>query len=152
VLAAARAARAAGLVLVVDPAPARALAAPLLDLAPVLVPNAGEARALSGVDDPAAAGRALAARTGAPVVVTLGADGALLVHGDAVDAFAAPAVAAVDTTGAGDALCGVLAAELARGAPLAAALGEAVGAASASTGVPGARAGMPRRARPGARA
>jgi ribokinase len=61
-------------------------------------------------------------------------------------------VAAVDTTGAGDALCGVLAAELARGAPLAAALGEAVGAASASTGVPGARAGMPRRARPGARA
>ncbi len=152
VLAAARAARAAGLVLVVDPAPARALAAPLLDLAPVLVPNAGEARALSGVDDPAAAGRALAARTGAPVVVTLGADGALLVHGDAVDAVAAPAVAAVDTTGAGDALCGVLAAELARGAPLAAALGEAVGAASASTGVPGARAGMPRRARPGARA
>ncbi len=152
VLAAARAARAAGLVLVVDPAPARALAAPLLDLAPVLVPNAGEARALSGVDDPAAAGRALAARTGAPVVVTLGADGALLVHGDAVDAVAAPAVATVDTTGAGDALCGVLAAELARGAPLAAALGEAVGAASASTGVPGARAGMPRRARPGARA
>ncbi len=152
VLAAARAARAAGLILVVDPAPARALAAPLLDLAPVLVPNAGEARALSGVDDPAAAGRALAARTGAPVVVTLGADGALLVHGDAVDAVAAPAVAAVDTTGAGDALCGVLAAELARGAPLAAALGEAVGAASASTGVPGARAGMPRRARPGARA
>ena len=53
----------------------------LLDLAgcaPLLTPNAHEAAALAGEDDPDAAARALAERTGAPAVVTLGADGVVL--------------------------------------------------------------------------
>jgi ribokinase len=143
-VAAARAASAAGMVLVVDPAPARALPDALLDARPVLVPNEGEARELTGRADAEAAGRALAARTGAPVVVTRGAAGALLVDGGDAVAIAAPRVRAVDTTGAGDTLSGVLAAELARATPLAEAVAVAVRAAAAATRVRGARAGMPR--------
>lgn len=145
VLEAARAARAAGMALVVNPAPARPLPDALLDLAPLLVPNAGEARTLTGETDPIDAARALHARTHAPVAVTLGAAGALLVDGTDAREITAPPVRAVDTTGAGDTLCGVLAAELAGGVPTADALGRAVGAASHATQAPGARTGMPRR-------
>jgi ribokinase len=129
-----------------NPAPARELPAALLDAGPLLTPNAGEARGMTGEEDVRAAARALHARTGAPVVVTLGADGALLTRdgGDPVR-IAAPTVAAVDTTGAGDCLNGALAAELARGAPLEDAVAFAVRAAAHSTLAHGARAGMPRR-------
>ena len=139
VLAGARAARAAGLTVVVNPAPARPLGDALLDLAPILTPNGGEAAALSGEDDPEAAARALSARTGAPVVVTVGARGALLADGDALEHIPAPAVEAVDTTGAGDAFNGALAAALAGGAALADAVREAVATAAESVRRPGAR-------------
>jgi len=139
VLAGARAARAAGLTVVVNPAPARPLGDELLGLAPILTPNGGEAAALSGEDEPEAAARALAARTGAPVVVTVGADGALLVDDGAVERIPAPRVEAVDTTGAGDAFNGALAAELAGGATLADAVRSAVAVAAESVRRPGAR-------------
>src|SRR5918999_2074276 len=58
-VAGARAARAAGWMVVLNPAPARALPEAVLDAAPVLTPNADEARALSGEEDVQAAGRAL---------------------------------------------------------------------------------------------
>jgi ribokinase len=131
--------------MVLNPAPARPLPDELAALAPLLTPNAAEAGALAGEADPPAAARALAARTGAPVLVTLGARGALLVDGGSSEPIAAPAVDAVDTTGAGDALNGALAAELAAGRPLAEAAAFAVVAASLSTRAAGARAGMPRR-------
>lgn len=138
-VAAAVAARAAGWAVVCNPAPQRALDPALLAARPVLVPNEHEAAALAGADDPAAAAAALARESGAPVVVTLGAAGAL-VHADGVDVHVpAPAVAAVDTTGAGDALCGTLAAGLAAGLDLEPALRAAVAAASASTTRAGAR-------------
>jgi ribokinase len=54
-------------------------------------------------------------------------------------------VEAVDTTGAGDAFNGALAAELAAGRPLRDAVRFAVAAASLSVRAPGARAGLPRR-------
>ncbi|HWI09336.1 MAG TPA: PfkB family carbohydrate kinase, partial [Solirubrobacteraceae bacterium] len=88
---------------------------------------------------------ALSERTGAPVIVTLGPDGALLFDGGRADAVPAPAVGVVDTTGAGDTFCGALAAELAGGASLRDAVRFAVTAASLSVGAAGARAGMPRR-------
>jgi ribokinase len=132
---------------VLNPAPARDLPAALLDAGPLLTPNAGEARGMTGEEDVTAAARALQARTGAPVVVTLGAGGALLARdGCAPVRIPAPEVAAVDTTGAGDCLNGALAAELARGVPLEAAVAFAVRAAARSTLAHGARAGMPRRA------
>ena len=139
VLAGAHAGRAAGLGVVLNPAPARPLPDALLDLAPVLTPNRDEARALSGEDEPEAAALALAARTGAPVVVTVGADGALVADGGALERVPAPAVDVVDTTGAGDAFNGALACELAGGAPLLEAVRAAVAVAADSTRAAGAR-------------
>jgi ribokinase len=139
VVAAARIARAAGARLVVDPAPARRLAPALIELEPLLTPNAQEATALTGCEDPQAAARALSAATGAPVVVTLGARGALIVEADHATTVAAPTVEAVDTTGAGDAFAGVLAAALARRCELRAAVEAAVQAAAQSVITTGAR-------------
>jgi ribokinase len=139
VAAGAAAARAAGWQAILNPAPARELIDELDGV--ILTPNADEARRLSGEDDVAAAARSLNARTGAPVLITLGADGALLTE----ERFAAPPVEVVDTTGAGDAVNGALAARLAAGEPLHDAVRFALAAASLSTRTPGARAGMPRR-------
>jgi len=147
VVAAAREAVRHGLMLVVDPAPARPLHPELAALHPLLTPNASEARALTGLDRPEAAADALAERTDAAVLVTLGPRGALLVPGPGLPGqrIAAPAVEAVDATGAGDALAGALATELAAGADLAPAAELAVAAASLSTRAAGARAGLPGR-------
>jgi ribokinase len=138
-------ARAAPGTIVLNPAPARAIADELLAFNPILTPNATEACELAGESDPEAAARALAERTGAPVLVTVGARGALLVDGGEVNLLPAPSVEVADTTGAGDALNGALAAELARGATLADAARFAVAAASLSTRRAGAREGMPTR-------
>ena len=148
VLAAAEAARAAGCTLVVSPAPARPLPAGLADAHPILVPNENEALALAGADaaggaerggDAEAAARRLNALTGAPVVVTLGARGALVVDGDDARLLPAPRVRAVDTTGAGDVFTGVLACGLAGGDDIHAAAARAVEAAARSVTVAGAR-------------
>jgi ribokinase len=139
VLAAAGLAHDAGCPLVVNPAPARELAPELCELRPILTPNQHEATELSGEHEPEDAARALAARTGAPVVVTLGERGALVADGDGRALVPAPAVRAVDTTGAGDAFNGVLAAGLASGRELRAAVEAAVAAASLSVTRPGAR-------------
>lgn len=144
VLAAAIAAAAIGMRTVLNPAPARALTETLLDLQPILTPNAGEAEALTGLADAAAAAHALSARTRAPVVVTLGASGALIVAAGTEEIVPAIPVEVVDTTGAGDTFNGVLAAELARGSALPAAVRLAVAAASRSVTFRGARDGMPR--------
>ena len=139
VLAAARIARDAGCPLLVDPAPARPLEARLRELRPILTPNHPEAAELTGEQDPDAAARALTAQTGAAVVVTLGERGALVADGAGSAHLPAPAVRAVDTTGAGDSFNGVLAAELARGAELRAAVHAAVAAAAQSVTRAGAR-------------
>jgi ribokinase len=139
VLAAAQAARAAGSTLVVSPAPARPLPRELCDAHPILVPNQHEAAELSGAEDPEDAARRLSSLTGAPVVVTLGARGALVVDGDGATLLPAPAVRAVDTTGAGDAFTGVLARGLGSGDDLRTAAARAVAAAARSVTVAGAR-------------
>ena len=63
------------------------------------------------------------------MVVTIGPEGALLADGDALERIPAPKVEAVDTTGAGDAFNGALAAALAGGAGLADAVRTAIAAA-----------------------
>jgi ribokinase len=141
-LAGARAARGP---VVLNPAPARPLPGALLAAAPVLTPNAAEACALADEPTPEAAGAALAERSGAPVLVTVGARGALLIDGGGTRRLHAPSVEPVDTTGAGDAFNGALAAELAAGREPADAAAFAVAAASLSTRRVGAREGMPRR-------
>ena len=143
VAAGAEAARAAGWQVILNPAPARGLIDAVEGI--VLTPNADEARALTGEDDIEAAARALQLRTNAPVLVTVGAHGALLLDAGTPTHLPAPDVDVVDTTGAGDAVNGALAAQLAAGEPLHDAVRFALAAASLSTCVAGARAGMPRR-------
>jgi ribokinase len=133
---------AAGGTVVLNPAPARALGANPVD---VLVPNRGELATLVGRDgDPEQLARALDGPRA--VVVTLGAQGALVVEGARAERIAAPPVTAVDTTGAGDAFCGALAQALADGAALVEAARWAVRAAAESVTRPGAQGGLPRRA------
>jgi ribokinase len=151
VLVAARWAQARGLTVVLNPAPARPIAPALLAVHPILTPNESEAQELTGEADPEAAARALAAGSGAPVIVTLGPAGALLHDPEpgSTERVSAPAVETVDATGAGDALSGVLAACLAAGAPVLGALSWAVTAATVSTTGVGARGALPERAEVG---
>lgn len=146
VTAAVRAAVAAGVPCVLDPAPVTDAVATLLDAGAVLTPNRGELAALAAhlpgadPDDVPGAARALHERTGAPVVVTLGERGALVVDGPGAPAHvSAPPVRAVDTTGAGDVFTGVLAARLADGVPLRDAVRVGVAAASLAVQHEGAR-------------
>ena len=136
---AAEAAVAAGWSVVVNPAPSRPLPPRLLACHPLLVPNEHEVTDLTGESDPEQAAVLLQEQTGAAVIVTLGKLGAFLCTAEGVQHIAAPIVDAVDTTGAGDCLCGTLAAGIAQGLPLAEALAVAVAAASQSTLTPGAR-------------
>jgi ribokinase len=114
-LAALAAARDAGCTVSVDPAstgPLRAYGVQrwLADTAAatLLLPNADEARLLTGCADPADAARALAGRHPV-VVVSLGAEGALWAAGDQLLHRPAKPAEVIDTTGAGDAFtAGVL--------------------------------------------
>jgi sugar/nucleoside kinase (ribokinase family) len=100
---------AAGCTVSVDPASTGPLALYGVDRwladtagATLLLPNAAEARLLTGCGDPSDAARALAARY--PVVaLKLGADGALWASGDVLVHRPAHPTTVVDTTGAGDA-------------------------------------------------
>jgi len=145
VLATARWASAKGLRIVLNPAPARPVIEELLVLGPILTPNETEAEMLTGEADPEAAARILSGRTSAPVIVTLGSEGALLWADGVAEWLAATPVSPLDTTGAGDALNGILAAELARGAELREALRWAMVGAALKTTKAGAQAGLPTR-------
>lgn len=87
------------------------------DEADVLFANEAELLALYGTADFAAAA-AQAARDVGLAALTRGADGSVVVAGDALHAVAAEPVAVVDTTGAGDAYAAGFLAALARGLPL----------------------------------
>jgi len=135
-------ARQTGARLVVNPAPDRPGFADVLPGA-LVTPNAAELASLAPGPEPGDAALALAARTGEPVLVTLGVDGALLADSGEVTRFPAHQVEARDTTGAGDTVTGVLAAGLAHGHDLPTAVRRAVGAAALAVTRDGARAGMP---------
>jgi ribokinase len=119
VVAAARIARDGGATVILDPAPARPLPAPLLECLDFLTPNQSElqtltGRAAGGPPEPAA--RSLA--DGRRVIVKMGEAGALLVEADRQSSWPALRVEAVDATGAGDAFNAALAVALAEGRPL----------------------------------
>jgi ribokinase len=154
-------ARAAGSTTVLNPAPAAGIDRSVFGLADVVTPNRGELgvlvgaeaarlgrRGTGGAGDTVQAARSLVERNAegpgaGAVLVSLGESGAILVRsGGHVAEIPAPRVDAVDTTGAGDALNGALAAALAAGMDLEAAARRAVVAASRSTTRPGARGGL----------
>ncbi|GAA4697381.1 ribokinase [Promicromonospora umidemergens] len=138
VLRAAEIAEEAGTTVVLNLSPYREVPPELLRATTVLVVNEHELACLSGasedVVDGEVAQRVLAAIGITNAVVTLGADGALVVTPGGVTHLAAPRVEAVDTTGSGDAFTGALATGLAEGRSLtdAARLGNATGAYAAT--------------------
>jgi len=125
---------------------------PLLpdDVAPmtILVMNQHEAGALArhlGIGDTDAEDgvRRLARAFGRTVIATLGADGAVAADGDLIVHVPALAVTPVDTTGAGDAFAGVLAARLDACADLRTAMAAAAVAGSLATTKAGAQPSFP---------
>jgi ribokinase len=146
VLDALRAAHDGGTLAILNPAPAHALPAEVLSLGPILTPNEHELVVAIGNDETGPALDELAIRNHGPVIVTQGPAGALLADRDRRQRFSGyPAASAVDTTGAGDTFCGVLAAWLADGRALPDAITAANAAGALSVGAAGARAGMPGR-------
>jgi ribokinase len=145
VTAAVLAARRIGMQAVVNPAPALPLPPELISSGAILTPNAQELRSITGDADLEAGISSLIAAGATGVVVTLGAEGALLAQGSRRRTVPARSVEVADTTGAGDSFSGVLAAWLASGRDL----GDAVEAANAAAGLSvtqsGAREGMPGR-------
>jgi ribokinase len=134
--------------LVLNAAPARAVAPALLAALDLLVVNRIEAAAMTGTPpgalDAVAAAERLRALGPRAVVVTLGAQGLVLAAPGARPLpMPAHPVPVVSTHGAGDAFTGALAAELARGAGLAAACHFAAAAAALTVAShPEARAGL----------
>lgn len=148
VIAAAKAARAAGVQVVLTPAPVPDGPLPdeLLEHVDWLVPNEHEAAMLAGAADLHEAGRRLLSRVG-HVVITLGEAGCLYLsrEGEAL-AVPAPYVTAVDTTAAGDNFTGALAVALSESKPVADALAWACRAAAISVTRLGASSSAPLRA------
>lgn len=131
---------------VLNPAPAAPLPGGLLDRVDVLVPNQTELAALTGHDGPVDAETAVELARRLPAVaavVTLGAEGAIVINGDDATRVPAPTVTPVDTTAAGDAFCGALADALVGGADLAEATRWAVRVGAAATLRPGAQPSLP---------
>ncbi len=147
----ARRARAKGARVMLNTAPARPVPADILPCFDWLVANEIEVRMLAAIggpaaEDPRAAGAALAGATGVGVVVTLGAQGAVAFsRGQAWEIGALP-VTPVDSTAAGDAFVGALAASLDDGAELPAALRRASVAGALACLVGGAQPSLPQRA------
>ena len=139
------AARSRGARTLLNTAPALPGTQDLLALADIVVLNETELAhyAAAVTEDLAAAARRLISQPQQTIIVTLGAQGAVVITADAVMRHTAPTVAVVDTTGAGDCFCGVLAASLAQGHDLAAAVPRAVAAASLAVTRVGAALSMP---------
>jgi ribokinase len=111
----------------------------LLERTSILSTNAREARILTGETDRWEASAKLARRVpaSAAVIVRDGAAGCLVTRDGTTTHVPGIPVEAVDTTGAGDAHCGVLAAELLRGADLTGAATRANAAAALAVTRPG---------------
>lgn len=140
----AQAARAAGVTVVLNAAPARELPEDLQAAVDLLIVNEDELATISGVQGDLDA--ALACIEVPTVVVTLGEKGCCAREHGRLLRVPAFAVGALDTTAAGDTFCGVLVAALSHGEPLGTALRRASAAAAIACTRLGAQASIPTRA------
>jgi ribokinase len=143
---------AAGVKVVLNPAPAPTSPLPdeLLKYLHIIIPNETEAALLSGipVTDKAPAHRAseIIRNKGVDIVIiTLGSDGVLVNDGGSLYEIPAVPVVAVDTTAAGDTFCGGLCVGLSEGMSLAEAVRFACKAASITVTRMGAQTSIPQR-------
>lgn len=139
---------------VLNPAPAQPLPDSLLRYVDILTPNQSETALLSGtqINSHDAARRAAETLRGrmvdtenSAIVLTLGAQGSLMLTETTSKLVPALPVQPVDTTGAGDAFCGALATALASGENLQSAVEFANAAGAAAVTVIGATPSMPTR-------
>lgn len=141
---------AAGVPVILNPAPARPLAANLLAQIAILTPNETEAAVLAGApvdteESAASSAQRLLAHGPRGVVVTLGSRGAVVATADGTSRVPAQRMSAVDTVAAGDVFNGCLAVAIAEGSELDAAVRFATAAAAISVTRHGAQASAPNR-------
>ncbi|MEL7235125.1 MAG: PfkB family carbohydrate kinase, partial [Chloroflexota bacterium] len=123
----------------------------LLDTIDYLVVNEtelahfAETELTEDIDALTASAKKLRTRPDQTIIVTLGANGLLCVHGDDVTIVEGKKTNALDTTGAGDCFVGALSVGLSEGMPLVKALQFANRAASISVTRLGASSSMPYR-------
>ena len=134
-----RKAKEKGLLTILNPAPADPAAAAYFAYADIVTPNESELEIFGGKERMFAAGAKV-------ILTTLGSRGYEIAEGERSEVFPCIRVKAVDTTAAGDTLCGGLAAELARGKSLQEAAAFASKAASIACTRKGAAQSIPTRA------
>ena len=129
-------ARKVGATTILNPAPATDLDRALLSLCDIVIPNEHEVVLLGGV-------AALQEAGVGTIIVTRGAKGIDLHHNGSQTSIASFEVNPVDTTGAGDAFCGTLAAALATGLTVEDACQRALAAGALATTSHGAVPSLP---------
>jgi ribokinase len=112
-------------------------------LVDLVVANRGEVEVLAGNRNVEAAAAVLLAQGAGHVVVTLGDHGVLLLDEAGITYIKAPKVEAIDTSGAGDVLCGVAVGLIAQGVAVEVAFARAAAAAALSVTRKGTLASCP---------
>ena len=144
-------ARKAGAITILNPAPAAELPASMIALCDYVTPNETEAEAITGIavnspEDAGAAAKALLTKGAGAAIITLGENGCL--YHDGTNSVHVPAIIAdpvVETTGAGDAFNGGLAAAIAEGRSPLDAIRFGTATAAISVTRPGTAPSMPTR-------
>jgi ribokinase len=137
-----------GVVTILDPAPAEPLSPEVLQYVDVIRPNSGEARVLTGIEsrrrsDARRAAQKLLSEGVDVAIVQAGSEGNLLLWADGSQWLPHIPVRSIDSTGAGDAFVGALAAELARGNDVVTSSTVANAASALATTKLGAQASLP---------